>query len=447
VDAYPITLAVDTTNSTVSMIQLTATFPPGYTVTGISQLSYRYILEEKNNTSNSWKGTVSKVDIISGTNPIQAKLTFNPESGSSFPTGTDLILNIAGGVTVNGNIQVQIQSALLSNPDIDTFQIKAPDTYGLPTVQLNQTKALTYVSQMGNLPDNTVVGRSTDALKQNAIQPKNASKTTIAGGSFEGVIVPVGVKTTNNITQMFVILAWNPVTYTESFMYYVNRGDVQIYSGSATVLLDVIDAAADSQNSTTYTVQVQTTSDCTLKSCQSAPQTTSFKPVQYSPSMCASLSDGTKSTIDFMVPEGSGCNAIGTGDQLGAGYYYCAYLKNTDQTINSIQVPDQNNTKCLSFETVTNGIVTSPLPQSPGSLGYCTDACDNKDTYTALDSRTAVCGCGLTSALCNNEPDFPVLNLSDTDGITSNIDAATFNTNMQAMATFLLKYPTLPKPG
>jgi hypothetical protein len=268
------------------------------------------------------------------------------------------------------------------------------------------------------------------------------------GGSFGGAVVPVIQLPyqQNSVSQMFVVLAWSTIE-NQTVTYVVKKNDVSIYEGPLNMIIDVVDVNAT--NSATYSVYAKSTSSCT-----SQPQYTTCPPLEYQGAMCTSIPTGSISVINFLIPDpsGAGCIAISTGDETDAAYYYCAYLQNTDKTVEGIKVPSPlDYSQCMSITPVTNGVVVADLNEIIGADGnpggYCTDASCTQGFSNF--TRSAVCGCGADGELCRAQQDLGPnamgLPFVSVVGETENgyMSAKDFSTGMNGLASFLKLNPKL----
>ncbi len=435
-------------SSNVNSVYVNATVPASYKQP-LTSLQFRYVLVSDSTTYMHWSGVVSSVQ-VSSTNHLQATLTFYPDqSVNPVPSNVTLKLFVIGMVqSFKGSWVASISSANLNDSSVFTLQLASATPSCLPTVGFSANQALQLVPTISTLSSTQQTVAITPAAA--AIGLSAAASTAYAvGGSFAGAVVPLATLPVNSqtVSHMFVVLAWTslenppgPVTYV------VNQNNVPVYSGPLTKLVDVVNV--NSVTSVTYSVQAQTSDNCT-----SPLQYTTCPPLEYQGAMCTSLTNGSSSVTNFLIPDpnGPGCTSIPSTDLVDAAYYACAYLKNKNRSLAGLQVPSSPDyTQCLSVVPVTNAVVVKPLNQNTDSnnkpTGFCTDASCTAgyiETY-----RTAVCGCGGSATLCNSQKDVPgglpyVQLVSSSGNVVQNMSASDFSTGMNGMANFMNRNPKL----
>jgi hypothetical protein len=439
-------------SSTVTQVTVQATVPATYKVPLLS-LQFRYTLVSDSgytlvsDSGAHWSGVVSMVH-PSSTNPQQVTLTFYPDQSiSAVPANVTLKLQVVGLIQeYDGSWTPSISSPDLSDPSVTTCVLQAGTPACLPTVGFVVNKALALVPQLPNLSPQlqqtvAVTSAATQLGLGNASPVPYSVGTSFAGAVSPVIVLPYGAP---SVSQMFVVLAWTALdpasTNGATVTYVVNKNNVPVYTGPLTVLVDTVNVNAS--NSTTFSVQAQTSSTCT-----SQPQVTTCPPLAFSGQICTSLKNSSPSIINFMIPDPSGaCINIPAGSEQDAAFYSCVYLQNKNRALSDIQVPTSDYTQCLSVTPVTNGIMVNPLRETTKQdgvtpSGYCKDASCTQG-YSDID-RSAVCACGGSATLCNELKDqpqgLPYVQLSNGEGYT----AQQFSSGMNGLANFLKRFPNL----
>lgn len=444
-----LSLVVDPT-STVNEVIVKATVTLANYSVPLSTLQFRYVLSTQGSVPNHWSGIVSVVS-LSSTNPKEVSLTFYPDQSVSIvPSDVTLNLVISGlTLSADGSWVPSISSPDLTEGNVATCKL-LPATPGcLPTVNFELNRALQLVPQLSNLsPTVQSTVKVTDAASQLGLS--NASTVPYQNaGSFAGAVVPIAVPPSGSqgVSEMFVILAWTPLsTLSDPVTYVVNKNNTALYKGPLTTLVDTV--AVNATNSVTYSVVAQTSS-CTT----SQPQFTTCPALEYQGAMCTSIKTGSSSVINFMIPDpqGSGCINIPSGNEGDAAYYSCVYLQNKSRSLSGVQFPSSspNYSECLSVVPMTDAQVVVPLKENVDAnglpTGFCTDASCAMG-YSNL-SRTAVCSCDGSPDFCNEQKDvtqgLPYLRLKGTDGLIESRSASEFASGLSGMSTFLAQNPKL----
>lgn len=441
-----LTLIVDT-RSTVNQVTVEATVPASYTVPLLS-LQFRYTLVLKNGASpQHWSGVVSNVQ-PSSTNNKQVTLTFYPDqSVLPVPAGVTLDLLIVGLLqSYDGSWTPSISSPDFSDASVTTCVLQAGTPACLPTVGFSPNKALELVPQLSNL---SPLLQKTVAVTSAATELGLGNASTVpfsVGTSFAGAVSPVATLPygAQSVSQMFVVLAWTALNSTSSngaVTYVVNKNNVPLYKGPLTTLVDTVNVTAN--DTTTYSVQAQTSSTCT-----SQPQFTTCPPLAFSGQMCTSLKNSSPSIINFMIPDPTGaCINIPSGSERDAAFYSCVYLQNKNRALSDVQVPSSDYTQCLQVVPVTNGVMVNPLNETVQKdgvtpSGYCKDASCTQG-YSNIE-RSAVCACGGSASLCNQLKDqpqgLPFVQLGNGE---ESMTAKQFSTGMNGLVNFVKRYPEL----
>jgi len=442
-----LTVVVDTTTSTVDQLTLSLLFPSTYTVPLLA-VQFRYLLYTP---TKHWSGVVSSVQV---TPDGRATVVLYPDQTvTPVPSGEALSLVITGYVQASstggsGSGGSWTPSITNGMPGVNIVSLPPSSVVPcLPTIGFSVNTALSYVSQLSVLPSTVAV--TADAA---ALGVSNASSTPIQvtnGGSFFGVVVPV-IKVpfgASMVDQVFVLLAWTGVS---KATYKVLKNNTPLYSGANQVLVDTINVKTAA--ATTYQVQAVSTSD---SSCVSLPIVTTCPPLELSGEVCTSMTTGTPSLINFLIPDptqgSSACLSIPPSDEENAAFYACGYLQNPAKSLNQLLVPNSGWTECLAIQPVSQPVMIKDLHEDVVNgvpTGYCSDA--SCDTGYLNTQRSALCGCSGSPGQCANltPSQLPFVGLCpqsnpNCDQPVGYMSADEFSTGFNGMAMFVKNNPKL----